>query len=87
MRIKIKVGENESKELALYKDEDIKDKVVKFCIENSINKRMIDPLYKKINRSLDTLENLNNNFSLNKDELLVLNKLKTLVGNNNQNNS
>ena len=87
MRIKLNVGENESKELILYKDEDIKDKVIEFCIENGINKRMIDPLYKKINRSLNTLENLNNNFSLNKDELLVLNKLKTLVGNNNQNNS
>ncbi len=81
------VGENESKELVLYKDEDIKAKVIEFCSENGINKRMIEPLYKKINHSLDTLENFNNNFSLNKDELLVLNKLKTLVGNNNEINS
>ena len=87
LRLKINVGENESKELVLYQDEDIKAKVIEFCSENGINKRMIEPLYKKIIHSLDTLENFNNNFSLNKDELLVLNKLKTLVGNNNENNS
>ena len=87
LRLKLNVGENESKELVLYKDEDIKDKLVEFCNENGINKRMIEPLYKKINHSLSTLENFNNNFSLNKDELLVLNKIKTFVGNNNKNNS
>ena len=81
------MGENECKELVLYKDDDIKTKVIEFCNENNINKRLIEPLYKKIIHSLDTLENFNNNFSLNKDELLVLNKLKTLVGNNNENNS
>ena len=84
LRIKVNVGENESKELILYKSDDIKIKVIEFCNENGINKRMIEPLYKKINRSLNTLENFNNNFSLNKDDILVLNKLNSIVGNNNQ---
>ena len=81
------VGENETKELILYKDDDIRTKVIEFCNENNINKRMIEPLYRKINRSLDTLENFNNNFSLNKDDIMVLNKVNSIVGNNNQNTS
>ena len=87
LRLKVNVGENESKEMVLYKDDDIKEKVIEFCKENRIDKRMIEPLYKKINHSLDTLNNFNNNFSLNKDEILLLNKLKNLVGNNNQSES
>ena len=87
LNIKVNVGENETKELILYKDDDIRTKVIEFCNENSINKRMIEPLYRKINRSLDTLENFNNNFSLNKDDIMVLNKVNSIVGNNNQNTS
>ena len=87
MRLNLTVGEDESKELVLYKNDDIRTRVVEFCNENNINKRLIEPLYKKINRSLDTLKNFNNNFSLNKDDLLVLNKLKNIVGNNEENNS
>ena len=87
MRLNLTVGENESKELVLYKNDDIRTRVVEFCNENNINKRLIEPLYKKINRSLDTLKNFDNNFSLNKDDLLVLNKLKNIVGNNEENNS
>ena len=55
IRLNLNVGENESKELVLYKDDDIKTKVIEFCNENDINKRLIEPLYKKINRSLDIL--------------------------------
>ena len=87
MRLNLTVGEDESKELVLYKNDDIRTRVVEFCKENNINKRLIEPLYKKINRSLDTLKNFDNNFSLNKDDLLVLNKLKNIVGNNEENNS
>ena len=87
IRINLNVGENENKELILYKDDDIKTKVIEFCNESNINKRLIEPLYKKINRSLDTLKKLNNNFEFNRDELLILNKLKNSVGNNNENNS
>ena len=87
MRLNLTVGEDESKELVLYKNDDIRTRVVEFCNENNINKRLIEPLYKKINRSLDTLKNFDNNFSVNKDDLLVLNKLKNIVGNNEENNS
>ena len=87
IRLNLNVGENECKELVLYKDDDIKTKVIEFCNENNINKRLIEPLYKKINRSLDTLKKLNNNFEFNRDELLILDKLKNSVGNNNENNS
>ena len=87
MRLNLTVGEDESKELVLYKNDDIRTRVVEFCNENNINKRLIEPLYKKINRSLDTLKNFDNNFSFNKDDLLVLNKLKNIVGNNEENNS
>ena len=87
MRLNLTVGEDESKELVLYKNDDIRTRVVEFCNENNINKRLIEPLYKKINRSLDTLKNFDNNFSLNKNDLLVLNKLKNIVGNNEENNS
>ena len=87
MRLNLTAGEDESKELVLYKNDDIRTRVVEFCNENNINKRLIEPLYKKINRSLDTLKNFDNNFSLNKDDLLVLNKLKNIVGNNEENNS
>ena len=85
IRLNLNVGENESKELVLYKDDYIKTKVIEFCNENDINKRLIEPLYKKINRSLDTLKKLNNNFEVNRDELLILNKLKNSLGNNNEN--
>ena len=87
MRLNLTVGEDESKELVLYKNDDIRTRVVEFCNENNINKRLIEPLYKKINRSLDTLKNFDNNFSFIKDDLLVLNKLKNIVGNNEENNS
>ena len=82
LRLKLNVGENESKEMVLYKNDDIKTKVIEFCKENHIDKKMIEPLTRKINHSLNTLDNFNNNFSLNKDEVKVLNKLKTIVGNN-----
>jgi hypothetical protein len=85
MRLNLTVGEDESKELVLYKNDDIRTRVVEFCNENNINKRLIEPLYKKINRSLDTLKKLNNNFEVNRDELLILNKLKNSLGNNNEN--
>ena len=86
LRINVNL-ENESKEMVIYKNDDIKAKVMEFCIENHIDKKMNDLLYKKINHSLDTLNNFTNNFSFNKDDVILLNKLKDIVGNNEQNNS
>ena len=79
------MGESENKTFVLYKDDDVEMRVIEFCNENRVNKRLIEPLYKKINRSLDILKKFNDNFSFNKEELLELNKLKNLVGNNNEN--
>ena len=79
------LGESENKTFVLYKDDDVEMRVIEFCNENRVNKRLIEPLYKKINRSLDILKKFNDNFSFNKEELLELNKLKNLVGNNNEN--
>ena len=79
------LGESENKTFVLYKDDDVEMRVIEFCNENRVNKRLIEPLYKKINRSLDILKKFNDNFSFNKEELLELNKLKNIVGNNNEN--
>ena len=85
IRINLNVGESENKTFVLYKDDDVEMRVIEFCNENRVNKRLIEPLYKKINRSLDILKKFNDNFSFNKEELLELNKLKNIVGNNNEN--
>ena len=85
IRINLNLGESENKTFVLYKDDDVEMRVIEFCNENRVNKRLIEPLYKKINRSLDILKKFNDNFSFNKEELLELNKLKNIVGNNNEN--
>ena len=61
-------------------------KVEEFCNGNNINKKLIDPLYNKINQSLNTIRIISNNLHLSDNDLLAINKLRNNVGNNKNNN-
>ena len=78
LKIKVNVNESQSKELVLCKNDDINEKVVEFCKDNNINEKLVEPLVNKINQSLNTLEIINNNMALNKNDFLVLDKVKNM---------
>ena len=86
LKIKINISDNQCKELVLCKDDNINEKVVEFCKNNGINEKMVEPLCNKVNQSLSTLEIINNNnLSLNKNDFLILKKVKN-ISDNNENN-
>ena len=78
LKIRINVGENQCKELILCKNDDINEKILEFCKDNNINEKLVEPLVNKINKSLNTLEIINNNMTLNKNDFLVLDKVKNM---------
>lgn len=86
LKIKINVRDNQCKELVLCKGDNINEKVVEFCKDNCINEKLVEPLCNKVNQSLSTLEIINNsNLALNKNDFLILNKVKNITGNNENN--
>ena len=85
LKIRVNVSDNQYKELVIFKDDDINEKVVEFCKDNNINEKLVEPLYNKVNQSLITLEIINN-MSLNKNDNLILNKIKNITNNNNEEN-
>jgi len=86
LKIKINISDDQCKEFILCKDDDILEKVVEFCKDNCINEKLVQPLYNKVNQSLITLEIINNNnLPLNKNDFLILNKVKNISGNNENN--
>ena len=74
LRIRVNLNENDYKELIICKNDVIYKKVEEFCNNNNINKKLIDPLYNKINQSLNTIRNINNNLNLNNNDLSIINK-------------
>ena len=78
LKIRLNVGDNQCKELILCKNDDIKQKILEFCKDNNINKKLVEPLINKVNQSLNTLEIINNNMTLNKNDFLVLDKVKNM---------
>jgi len=86
LKIKINISDDQCKEFILCKDDDILEKVVEFCKDNCINEKLVQPLYNKVNQSLITLEIINNNnFPLNKNDFLILNKVKNFSDNSENN--
>ena len=76
LKIRVNVSDTESKELVICKNEDINERVKEFCKGNGINKKLVEPLINKVNQSLNTLEIINNNMMLNKNDYLILDKIK-----------
>ena len=87
LRIRVNVSEKEYKELIICNNDNVYNKIVEFCNNNSISEKLIDPLYNKINQSLNTLKTINNNFHLNENDFLILNKLRNIIGNNKNKNN
>ena len=86
LKIKINISDDQCKEFILCKDDDIFEKVVEFCNDNSISEKLVQPLYNKVNQSLNTLEIIyNSNLPLNKNDFLILNKVKNISSNNENN--
>jgi hypothetical protein len=84
LRIRINVGDGQSEELILYKKDDIYEKVVEFCKNNSISEKLVEPLINKVNQSLDTLEIINN-MNLKKNDYLILDRVKNISDGNKNN--
>ena len=75
MRVKINTKEN-TRELIIYKDEDIYNVILSFCNDNNIDNKLVIPLYNKINQSLNKLKEVTNNMLLKREDVLLLNSLK-----------
>ncbi len=75
IRVKINIKES-TKELIIYKDDDIYNMVLAFCNDNNIDEKLIIPLYNKINRSLNKLKEVKNIMILNREDMVLLNSLK-----------
>jgi seryl-tRNA synthetase len=86
LKIRVNVSDTQCKELCICQNDDINEKVEKFCNDNGINKELVEPLINKINQSLIILETINNNMVLNKNDYLILNKIKNFRDNINENN-
>ena len=84
LKIRVNVNENETKELILYVNDDINEKVEDFCKENSIDEKLVGSLVNKINQSLSTLEVINN-MTLNETDYLLLEKIKNKTENDENN--
>jgi hypothetical protein len=83
LKIRVNVSDTQCKELVLCKNDDISEKVKEFCKDNGINDKLVEPLINKVNQSLFTLEIINNNMVLNKNNYLILDKIKNFMDNNN----
>ena len=81
LRIRVNVSDNQYKELVICKNDIVYKKVKDFCNDNVINDKLIDPIFNKINQSLNTFKIINN-FALNEDDLLILYKIKSNIGKN-----
>ena len=86
LRIRINVSEKQYKELVICKNDDVNKKVIEFCNDNFINEKLIEPLVNKVNQGLNTLKLVNNNFLLNENDFIILNKLRNVIGKKNKNN-
>ena len=86
LRIRINVSEKQYKELVICKNDDVNKKVLEFCKDNFINEKLIEPLLNKVNQGLNTLKIVNNNFLLNENDFIILNKLRNVIGKKNKNN-
>ena len=84
LKIRVNVTDNQCKELVICKGDDINEKIVEFCKDNNISEKLVEPLYNKVNQSLIALEKINN-MSLNKNDNLILDKIRNLTNNNEDN--
>ena len=80
LKIRVNISENQCKELILFKNDDINEKVLDFCKNNTISENFIEPLVNKINQSLKTLEVIKTNMTLDKNEFLILDKVRNISG-------
>ena len=87
LKIRVNVSDKQCKELVICKDDDINEKIVEFCKDNNISEKLVEPLFNKVNQSLNTLEIINNNMTLNKNDFLILNKIQDICNNNNNKNN
>ena len=78
LRIRVNVSDNQCKELVLCKNDDIRETIVEFCKVNNIGDKLVEPLINKVNQSLSTLEIINNSMLLNKNDYLILDKIKNI---------
>jgi len=81
LRIQINLKDNQCADLVVYKDDDINLVVTKFCYDNNINENLIEPLINKIKQSLNKLNIVYNSIELDKDGVVMLEKVKTLLNN------
>ena len=81
LKIRVNLSDTQCKELVICTNDDISEKVKEFCYDNSISKKLVEPLINKINQSLNRLESINN-MILNNNNYLILDKVKNCRDNN-----
>ena len=81
LRIQISLKDNQYTDFVVYKDDDINIVVKKFCYDNNINENLIEPLINKIKQSLNKLTIVYTSIELDKDGVVMLEKVKTLLNN------
>ena len=84
LKLKVNISDSEYKELVLYKNDDINERVYEFCNDNNISKKLVEPLIYKVTQSLKALEIISN-MSLNKSDFLILDKVKNNFDSNKDN--
>ena len=81
LKIRVNVSDSQCKELVLCKNDNVSEKVIEFCNNNNISEKLAEPLINKVNQSLSTLEIINNSMNLNKNDFLILDKVKNISDN------
>ena len=81
LKIRVNVSDSQCKELVLCKNDNVSEKVIEFCNNNNISEKLAEPLINKVNQSLSTLEIINNSMNLNKNDFLILDEVKSVSDN------
>ena len=77
LKIMVNIGKKQCK-LVLCKNDDISKKILVFCKTNNISENLLEPLINKINQILNILEVIKNNMTLDKNDFLILDKVKNI---------
>ena len=84
LKIRVNLSDNQCKELILCKNDDVNEKVLKFCKDYNISENLVKPLVNKVNQSLNALEIISN-MALNKNDFIILDKAKNISDNDKNN--
>lgn len=80
LKVNIKIN-NEIKEITVYKNDDVKVIVEKFCKENEIEGRMVTAIAERLKKSIESIDLVVNN-KLSERDIKLIKNIKELYNNN-----